>query len=258
LFTGQSVKILSYLAQWVFVLCLPLLVLTGSIAWACNSTWLYTTGFEKYDVPQTLARAGLSLTQQDFKDIARGFIHYFNSGEEYINLTVPQDGKQVALFNEEETLHFKDVKKLFRLDYSVLLRALAYCLAYVAVSLFWPQRKQFIRLARNVLIGSAVTLGIILLLGIGAWLDFDSLFYQFHLISFSNDFWSASGNMLLLFPGGFWYDAVIYIVLFAAGLAVVMGSFAGWYWRRTRNIQRTRDSTKVVIPREGGEFNRSR
>jgi len=30
---------------------------------------------------------------------------------------------------------------------------------------------------------------------------------------FTNTFWSAEGNMLLLFPDGFWYDAATYIVI---------------------------------------------
>jgi len=220
--------------RWLFVVCLPFLIITGSIAWACNSTWVYTTGFEKYGVQQTLAQHGLSLTQADFRDIARGFVRYFNSGEEYIHLTVPQDGRQVELFNEEEILHFKDVKGLFRLDYYVLLGTFLYCLIYAVLSLFYKRRKNRRGLAKSALTGSAITLGILLALGICSFFDFNWLFLQFHLLSFSNDFWSAEGNMLLLFPGGFWYDAVIYIGVFAAVVTVLLGAISWWYLRKSR------------------------
>ncbi len=222
-------KFLYYPAQWLFIICLPLFIITGSIAWAVNSSWVYTSGFAKYDVAESLAENGLNLTQQDFRNVARDFIHYFNSGEEYIHLTVLQNGRQVELFNEEEILHFKDVKALFRLDYAVLIGTFIYCAAIAFLSVFWQNSRYLKALARSTLIGSGITLGIIILLGIGSAFDFDWLFYQFHLISFSNDFWSAEGNMLLLFPGGFWLDAVIYIGVFAAGLSIILGGLSAWY-----------------------------
>lgn len=195
------------------------MIITVSIAWAVNSAWLYTSGFDKYSVADSLAQNGLPVTKADLRQIASGFVHYFNSSDEYIHLTVQTGEQTVELFNEEEVLHFKDVKGLFRLDYGVLLGTFLYCMAFAAAVLF---RRQGRLLARSLLIGGGVTLGIIALLGIGIAFDFDSLFYRFHLISFSNQYWSAEGNMLLLFPGGFWYDMVLYGTLFAAGVAVLL------------------------------------
>ena len=40
-------------AKWLFMLCLPILLLTASIATAVNSLWLYKSGFEKYGISQT-------------------------------------------------------------------------------------------------------------------------------------------------------------------------------------------------------------
>ena len=66
-----------------------------------------------------------------------------------------------------------------------------------------------------------------LLLGAGALLDFDHLFLRFHLFAFTNEFWSAEGYMLLLFPGGFWYDAVIYCGAATAIAALILAAAAG-------------------------------
>jgi len=232
-------KILMTLARIIFIVCLPVLLLTAAIAGAVNCGLLYTHGFEKYDIRQTLADNGLNLTAADMTGIARGFIRYFNSSEEYINLTVQQDGKAVALFNTDETIHFKDVKKLFRLDYDVALWTFIYCLAFSILSLFWRKETNRKKLAGNTIVGSSLTLVLMLLMGIGTLLNFDTLFYDFHLIAFSNSFWSAEGNMLLLFPGGFWYDAAIYIVIGIAVLALVLGGISWAYLARSkRNEQR--------------------
>lgn len=231
-------RILSRVAQWLFIICLPIVVITGSIGWAVNSAWLYTTGFEKYDVQESLAEVGFPVTDSDLKDIAHGFIRYFNSGEELITLTVQNDGQTTDLFNEEEIIHFKDVKGLFRLDYYVLLGTFFYCFIFMLVCILRRNGSYRRLLARSAVIGSGIGLGILLVIGIGVLLDFDSLFYNFHLVSFSNEFWSTEGNMLLLFPGGFWYDVVVYIALFAVVQSLIPGVTGGVYLLIARRRER--------------------
>jgi len=57
--------------------------------------------------------------------IARGFIRYWNSNEQYINLTVQQQGQSVA-YSTRRNHPLQDVKKLFLLDYNVLIGTLFY------------------------------------------------------------------------------------------------------------------------------------
>lgn len=234
-------KIIMNIARYIFIICLPFLLLTAVIAGAVNCSWVYTHGFEKYDVRQSLADTGLDLTNADMTNIARGFVHYWNSSEEYINLTVQQQGKTVALFNNEEIIHFKDVKSLFRLDYDVLLGTFIYCLMFSIVSFFRRKVLDRKKLAEAALWGSGITLGLMLLLGIGTLMNFDNLFYQFHLLIFTNQYWSVEGNMLLLFPDGFWYDAAIYCVMAIAALAVILGALSWFYLgnekRKSRSLQ---------------------
>jgi integral membrane protein (TIGR01906 family) len=222
-------KIVISITRVILVVCLPVLLLTAVIAGEVNSSWLYTHGFEKYDVRQSLADNGLNLTNTDMAGIARGFIRYFNSNEEYINLTVQQNNNTVNLFNSEEIIHFKDVKKLFRFDYIVLLGTFGYCLVFSLISIFWRKGKYQKNLAPDTIKGSVLTLGLMLLLGIGTLVDFNNLFYQFHLLVFTNSFWSAEGNMLLLFPDGFWYDAAVYCVVAIALLAIILGGISWTY-----------------------------
>jgi len=227
-------KTLGVATRWIFIVCLPVLLLTASIGWAANSLWLYRYGYQKYEVSHALADEGLELADSKLEEIYAGLIDYYNSDEEQINFTVVKDGQQINLFTPEEVIHFRDVKGLIRLDYRVLLGTLAYAAGYALISLFWRRRRYWNQLARGVVGGTCLTLALILALGLGTITDFDQLFQWFHFISFSNEFWSAEGYMLLLFPQRFFYDAVLIGALAAAAGAVILGGVGGGYLLLTK------------------------
>jgi integral membrane protein (TIGR01906 family) len=233
-------KTLTITAKWLFVLCLPALLLTASIAFAVNSAWLYEYGFQKYGVSQTTG-----LSQAELHKAAVGLIAYFNSGEESINLVVEKDGQPFVLFNEREVAHLRDVKGLFRLDYTVLLWTFVYGLVYTLWTVFW--RKGVFRryLARGLAWGGGLTIALLLAVGL-LWLlfGFDRLFWQFHVFSFANDFWQLDPTrdyLIRLFPQGFWFDVTVFIALFTAFLAVVLGG-VGFMLRR---INRSRKKNEM-------------
>jgi len=223
-------RILAIAAKWLFILCLPVLLVTASLGWAVNSQWLYNYGFYKYSVNQTP-----QLAEFDLEEIASELISYFNSDEGYITLTAVKDGKPFELFTAEEIIHFKDVKGLIWLDYWLLLGTLIYALAYAGVSLFWQRRRYWHRLAWGVVGGSSITLILMLALGSGILLGFDQLFLQFHLLLFSNEFWSAEGYMLLLFRPDFFYDAAKFCAGITVGLAIILGGVGVGYLVSSRN-----------------------
>ena len=220
-------------AKWLFILCLPILLLTTSIGWAVNSHRLYKYGFEKYDISQTTG-----ITEVELEEAASGLISYFNSGEVNISLTVIKDGEPFELFSQREVIHLRDVKGLIWLDYWVLLGTLIYVLSYTGVSLFRRRGKYWRRLAWGVVSGSSITLALMLAMGLGILVNFDQLFYQFHLFSFTNELWQLDPTrdyLIMLFPGGFWYDAAIFCALVTVSLAVILGGVAGGYlWTSRR------------------------
>ena len=217
-------------AKWLFILCLPLLLLTVSIGGAVNCLSLYKYGFEKYNVSQTTG-----LAEAELEKAATGLIRYFNSDEESISLSVIKDGRPFVLFNEREVVHLRDVKGLIRFDYWVLLGTLIYALVYTGVSLWRKGRRQ---LARGAVWGSGLTLAMMLALGLGTLLNFDQIFRQFHLLSFTNELWMLDPTkdyLIMLFPRGFWYDAMLFCVLIAAGLAIILSGVGGGYLRFSRS-----------------------
>ena len=196
-----------------------------------NSSGLYSYGFEKYDVSRTTG-----IAETELEKAATELISYFNSGDEYINVKVMKNGETFQLFNQREIIHLRDVKRLIRLDYYLFLGTLIYVLGYSIASLFWRKKRYWRQLAWGVASGSSITLALMLVIGLGTLFNFDQLFLQFHLLSFSNDLWLLDPSrdyLIMLFPGGFWYDVAIFCALVTAGLALILGGAAFEYLKLT-------------------------
>jgi integral membrane protein (TIGR01906 family) len=212
-------------AKWLFIICLPVLLLTASVSGAVNSHWLYKYGFGKYGISQSTG-----LEQSELEKAANGLIDYFNSADETISLTVIKDGAPLTLFNEREAAHLRDVRGLIRMVYWLFLGTLIYALVYVGIGLFWWRDRR--RLARGLVGGGCLTLILMVALGLGTLFNFDRLFLQFHLISFANELWMldpTTDYLIMLFPRGFWYDASLFCALATAVGAVILGGVGGWY-----------------------------
>lgn len=227
-------KVFDIVTRWLFILCLPLLILTATIAWAFNSVWIYTSGFDRNSVAVT---TGMDRTV--LADVASGLIRYWNSSEEYIDLQVTRDGGPFTLFNEREAGHLRDVKVLVWLDYRVLLVTGVYALAYAANCLFLRSRLRR-PLAAALVWGSGLTLALMVALGLGIISGFDQLFLQFHLFSFANDLWQldpARDYLIMLVPRDFWYETFLIGAGVAAATAAVLGGVGGVYLILTRKKQ---------------------
>jgi integral membrane protein (TIGR01906 family) len=223
-------RIIRIIAQWLFILCLPVLLLTASVSLAVNCPWLYQYGFDKYNVSQTTG-----LEEAELDKIPGALIGYFNSGEESIDLSVQKDSEPFELFNEREVGHLRDVKGLFRLVYALLLGTGIYACVYAGLNLFWWRNRRFYW---GLVGGGGLTLVLMLAIGLAAAIDFDWLFLKFHLISFANDLWMlnpATDYLIMLFPQGFWFDAAIYCAAATAFLALVLGGLGWWRLRKERN-----------------------
>ena len=130
----------------------------------------------------------------------------------------------------------RDVKALFQLDYKVLLGSFTLIVACLG---FMFARKNRRVLYWGLIGGGALTLGIVVVLGIGVLTGFfDTLFIKFHEIAFTNTDWLLDPNidvLIQMFPDGFWQDAVSFIGLLAASSSIVIGIIGGWLlWRQNR------------------------
>lgn len=218
-------KVARSIVFWLFVFCLPVLIVTSIIRWEVSEIRLYEYGFEKYRIDEV---TGIDVLQ--LRGVAQHLIDYFNLKVDSVQVTVTRQGQQFALFNEREVVHLEDVRNLVQLDYRVQLAGLMLMVACILV--FWLGFKEWWRMpVRGLLWGSVVTLGLMLFLALWAIIGFERLFILFHLVSFSNEYWildPARDYLIMLFPGGFFYDAALLIFGAVMLKALVIGgaSFA--------------------------------
>ena len=217
---GVAMKIARSIAFWLIVFCLPLLIMTANIRWGVSEIRLYEYGFDKYQISQATG-----IDELELRRIAQHLIDYFNLKVDSAQVTVVKGGEEFDVFSERELVHLQDVRALIQLDYWVQRGALSVVVICALVLLLWLKDKWRI-LVKGVLWGSLATLGLVLLLAFWAVFGFDQLFLLFHLVSFSNEFWildPAKDYLIMLFPGGFFYDAA----LFGFGAVILQALLAG-------------------------------
>ena len=225
------------LVPWaLFIIAVPLFLITGSITWAFNSPGLYNNGFEKYSISSVSG-----ITDSDLRQVGAELRGYINSGDEPLHIRTRILGTERDLFNEREVAHMRDVKQLVRGVYVLALASAVYLAAMVAIG-FAVQRGRFIEpLAKRTLWGGGLTLVLLVVFGIAALVGFDSVFLKFHQLSFANDLWQLDPRtdyLVRIFPQDFWFDATIWVavraitgalVLTVAGGAYVVGRrYTGW------------------------------
>lgn len=192
---------------WLFVCCLPLLVITADIRWGVGEVRLYEYGFDKYHISRVTG-----IDELELRKTALHLIDYFNLETDTAQVTVIKNGEEFNLFNERELVHLQDVRNLIQLDYWVWRGTLAIMVICVLMLLLWLKSDWRI-LIRGLLWGSLATLGLVVVLAFWAVFGFDQLFLLFHLVSFSNELWildPAKDYLIMLFPGGFFYDAALF------------------------------------------------
>lgn len=230
----RPLRILSALAMGVFILCIPIFLLTTNMAGAVNSVRLYEYGFNRYEVSEATG-----IGDEELLVVAREMIHYFNSKEEPIQITILAPGGE-ELFNEREVAHLKDVKGLIRLCYNLQVAAFG-CLAVILIGGFVWQRRRFApfsNLLANMMVGGSIfTIALLIVVGIAALVNFDWLFLNFHRLFFSGDSWILSGYLPQIFPPDFFYDAALFIVGATIVEALVAGGIGGYFVLRKRKAR---------------------
>ena len=215
--------------------CLLFLV-AGSVAWAINDPGLYRNGFDRYD---TAVRSGI--TDADLDRIGGELRSYFNTGTEPLAVRAQIYGVEQDVFSAREIAHMYDVKRLVRGTYWVGIGSIMWIVALAAVGCI-SKRRQFVPTAARLAIWSgAITLASVLAVGLVSLASFQQLFLLFHQLSFANDLWMLNPHtdyLLILFPGGFWFDATMRVALtsiLGAVLLLCVGAVVLWYrkWAAT-------------------------
>ena len=196
-------------AALLFIIALPVALITTNVRIAVNEPRLYRYAMDHYDGPETtgIERAELLRGSRELRD-------YFNNDEDEIFVRVEKDGEPIALFNPREVSHLRDVKTLFQTSFQAQEGAVLFVLAYVVLVFLWAREGSLRALARQLLLSGLLGLAVIGGVGAFAVAGFDQSFEQFHLIAFDNDLWRLDPDrdrLIQMFPEAFWRDVSLWI-----------------------------------------------
>ena len=217
---------LAWTAAALFVISIPLFLVSNSVIWAVNSPGVYARGFEKYNVSLTTG-----ITDSDLRQVGADLRRYFNTRNGPLSVRTRVQGVERDIFSPREVQHMRDVRRLVRLVYAVATLTGVYLL--LATGLGIVLRHGFPRgIARLCLWGGTLTLALVLAIGLFALVGFDTLFLKFHQFSFTNDLWQLDPRtdyLVIMFPQDFWFDATIRVAAMAVtGAAVLITPFGGY------------------------------
>jgi integral membrane protein (TIGR01906 family) len=233
---GGAVQAVRKIATLFFIVALPIAFLTANIRLAVNAEPVYEYATDHYDTVETTG-----ISRQELLRASAELRSYFNTGEGAISTTVIQDGESVALYNDRETQHLRDVRDLFRLVFRVQEASLLFISTYVVLVFIWAREGTLRRLAREALIASAAGLAVLAGAGVVVLAGFESAFERFHLVAFDNDLWKldpSRDRLIQMFPENFWYDLTVWIaaVTFVElALTAIVSGIALWLTHEPRS-----------------------
>ena len=204
-------RVLEGIAIAVFILAVPLVLMTSAVRLTINAPLLYSYGFAMNEIPRATG-----IEEKELTSAARQIRDYFNDDNQFLNLRVSVSGIVRTLYNDREIRHMEDVKRLVRGVYGVQIIAILYLIGFGAISLATAPSRYPRELFRLLRWGSGFTLLVVILAGIASFSNFNQVFYSFHIISFDNDLWQLDPTrdyLIAMFPQQFFFVATIAIAL---------------------------------------------
>jgi integral membrane protein (TIGR01906 family) len=229
----QVLGVIRILAAVLFVISVPVALVTSNIRFVANEERVYRYAIDEYDAVATtgIAREELLRASAEIRD-------YFNNDQQTLTIRVHEDGREVDLFNARETLHMEDVKDRFQAVNRAQELSVVYALGYIAVVVLWAREVSLRGLAMQVAAGAGICVLAVAAIGVFGMAGFDSAWEDFHALMFSNDFWllnPSRDHLIQIFPPAFWESIVFFIGTLIAAQAVLLVVAAGIYIGASRH-----------------------
>jgi integral membrane protein (TIGR01906 family) len=225
---GQFEAIGRIVMQCLVLVAVPLACLAGPVRFLALRPEFYRWGQNRYVVltepsPREQAAADLAL------------VRFFSENVDSLQTQLIKVGLSSEFFTERERIHLEDVHQLLQVVGFLAALGLAIIIAGLILGIFGLLGIRLSTQVKAIRLGSIATFIIMVFFGAAALLDFQSLFLEFHLLSFSNDLWQldpARHNLIRIFPFGFFMDAALVDALLTGVCAVILGAAATWLLRR--------------------------
>lgn len=206
--------LLSRLAYFMVIICLPLALLLSSVQAVAFDASFYQNEYRKLNVASSLGTNEAELTK-----VTGALLDYLAGRRKILQISIVIKGHERPFFSERELLHMSDVKKLFVLGR--WLRNGALFVTAVSLAVLWkvalyPGKA----ITRALLLAVFWPIPVFLLLFLLISRDFHQYFTYFHYLFFTNDLWlldPAKDLLINLVPEPFFIHATRRIILYFAG-----------------------------------------
>ena len=201
----------------IWIISIPVLIIASTVNVFAGSNDLYRWGFNKYQIVDKTGISDLQLTE-----VGKAMAGYLAGSLSSPQVIVDLKGQKKLLYSEKELVHLKDVREIVWLFQ--LLQMISIVLLIIT-GLVLHLKKGTAILLSGAKIGAVISIGITGLLVVWSLIDFESLFYLFHIISFSNDLWILDPSrdyLIMMFPQGFFNDAAIFMVISILVAAIIL------------------------------------
>jgi integral membrane protein (TIGR01906 family) len=213
--------VLRKLATLVFVLALPVVLVTTTIRVVFNEPRIYRYAVDEYDAVLTTGIARSELLRAG--DELRKFLNSSDEDAE-LRIQVAQENVAVPLFNPREVSHLEDVRDRVIWLNRVQLIATLYVLSYMAAVVLWAREVSVRGLAWAVLAASTLTLACAGVAGALNATGFDQAWEQFHVVFFGDNyrFNPTTERLIQIYPEAFWQSIVFFIGMMVVAEALLL------------------------------------
>ena len=204
----------------ISIMAIFICLITGFEIATYGNYGFYEKEYEKYQVTEAL-----DMEMDDVMTVTKYMMSYLKGKEETLSIESTIEGKQQDFFNEQDRFHMGEVQNLFLKG--IWLRRIAMVILVAAFMILrWQDKEEWKgRLAKAYEWTLGVTVLLFGVLGIAISMNFTRCFTIFHEIFFDNDLWlfdARTDYMIRMLPEGFFFDMVIRIGSFFAGLLIVL------------------------------------
>ncbi|MFA5064178.1 MAG: TIGR01906 family membrane protein [Dehalococcoidia bacterium] len=215
---AKKINPAGWLVLAVLFISIPVLIISSTVNIYAHSPGLYRYGFNKYEIS-----AATGISDIHLEGVAQNMVDYFSGKLVSPQMAVEAWEQPRLLYNQKELTHLEDVRYIISVFKMLQTAAiLAFLASGAAVFAMLGIR----RLLRGILAGAIVTVALMTLLTVWSLIDFYSLFYLFHIVSFSNELWlldPSKDYLIMMFTESFFYDAAIMVTATIIAEAVILG-----------------------------------
>lgn len=216
-------SILRAISWLVFIISIPLLLISSTVFLEMNYLPFYEYAYQKYHISEVTG-----FSDEQLMGITRHLVQFFNDKIASPQLMLENQGKPMYLFHDYEIRHLQDVKMLFRYSFYVALVTLVYGVGYLLFTRMSGGKKRWNYFWRGVRNGNILTLVLLISLGIAIMVGFHDIFIKFHYLVFGDPQSSPwmlnplTDYLVMIYPLSFWQDATIFGIGLIAVVALLM------------------------------------